>query len=209
MAFTITYENKSDTFEKKVKLLDLTNGNKDYICALVNGQLRELDYDVYYDANVEFLTLKDHDAMGIYERSLRFIFTMASHLVIPGIKFRMTYSVSRTIYAQLIQKGSNKELYLTPKLVKQIEEKMHEIVKADYPFLRLIKTNEEAKEIYEDFNNGSEDYINSLKRDEMQLKEELSEIETKLQNAKEFTEKLNDIKEAKQKRNEKIKIDIE
>ena len=152
MAFTITYENKSDTFEKKVKLLDLTNGNKDYICALVNGQLRELDYDVYYDANVEFLTLKDHDAMGIYERSLRFIFTMASHLVIPGIKFRMTYSVSRTIYAQLIQKGSNKELYLTPKLVKQIEEKMHEIVKADYPFLRLIKTNEEAKEIYEDFN---------------------------------------------------------
>ena len=31
----------------------------------------------------------------------------------------------------------------------------------------------------------------------------------KLQKDKEFTEKLNDIKEAKQKRNEKIKIDIE
>ena len=43
----------------------------------------------------------------------------------------------------------------------------------------------------------------------MLLKEELSEIELKLQNAKEFTEKLNDIKEAKQKRNEKITIDIE
>ena len=67
----------------------------------------------------------------------------------------------------------------------------------------------EILEIYEDFNNGSEDYIDSLKRDEMLLKEELSEIESKLQNAKEFTEKLNDIKEAKQKRNEKIKIDIE
>ena len=74
MAFTITYENKSDTFEKKVKLLDLTNGNKDYICALVNGQLRELDYDVYYDANVEFLTLKDHDAMGIYEFAFYFYY---------------------------------------------------------------------------------------------------------------------------------------
>ena len=72
-----------------------------------------------------------------------------------------------------------------------------------------ILSAREILEIYEDFNNGSEDYINSLKRDEMQLKEELSEIETKLQNAKEFTEKLNDIKEAKQKRNEKIKIDIE
>ena len=72
-----------------------------------------------------------------------------------------------------------------------------------------ILSAREILEIYEDYNNGSEDYINSLKRDEMLLKEELSEIELKLQNAKEFTEKLNDIKEAKQKRNEKIKIDIE
>ena len=67
----------------------------------------------------------------------------------------------------------------------------------------------EILEIYEDYNNGSDDYINSLKRDEIQLKEELSEIELKLQNAKEFTEKLNDIKEAKQKKNEKIKINID
>ncbi|WP_295616844.1 hypothetical protein [uncultured Methanobrevibacter sp.] len=67
----------------------------------------------------------------------------------------------------------------------------------------------EILEIYEDFNNGSEDYINSLKRDEMLLKEELSDIEMKLQNARDFTEKLNDIKEAKQKKNEKIKINIE
>ena len=67
----------------------------------------------------------------------------------------------------------------------------------------------EILEIYEDYNKGSDDYINSLKRDEMLLKEELSEIELKLQDAKEFTEKLNTIKEAKQKRNEKIKIDIE
>ena len=60
-----------------------------------------------------------------------------------------------------------------------------------------ILSAREILEIYEDYNNGSEDYINS------------SEIELKLQNAKEFTEKLNDIKEAKQKRNEKITIDIE
>lgn len=67
----------------------------------------------------------------------------------------------------------------------------------------------EILEIYEEFNNASEDYINSLKRDEILLKEELAEIELKLQNTKEFTERLNHIKEAKEKRNEKIKIDIE
>ena len=72
-----------------------------------------------------------------------------------------------------------------------------------------ILSPREILEIYEDYNRGSDEYINSLKRDEILLKEELSEIELKLQNAKEFTEKLNDIKEAKQRRNEKIKIDIE
>ena len=104
MTFTISCNGKKETFEKKVKLIDLTNGDKNIICANVNGRIRELDYDVYYDANVNFLTLQDHDAMGIYEKGIRFLFVMASHLVFPGIKFKMTYSVSRSIFAQLISK---------------------------------------------------------------------------------------------------------
>ena len=71
-----------------------------------------------------------------------------------------------------------------------------------------ILSAREILEIYEDFNNGSEDYINSLKRDEMQLKEELSEIETIIKSIGLYKEKAKRV-EAKQKRNEKIKIDIE
>ena len=70
----------------------------------------------------------------------------------------------------------------------------------------------EILELYEEFNNGNEDYINSLLRDEMQLKEELAEIEVKLKNARDFTEKLNEIKEKKAEERERaktIKINIE
>ncbi len=152
MNFKIIINGETLTFEKKVKLIDLTNGNKDIICANVNGRIRELDYDVYYDATVSFLTLKDHDAMGIYEKGIRYLFAMASHLVYPGIKFKMTYSVSRSIYAQLIAKDHNEgKLFVTPKMVGAIEDKMREIVEADYKFERLIKTNEEASELYKDF----------------------------------------------------------
>lgn len=152
MNFTITMNGETQTFEKKVKLIDLTNNNKDIICANVNGRIRELDYDVYYDATVTFLTLKDHDAMGIYEKGIRYLFAMASHLVYPGIKFKMTYSVSRSIYAQLIAKDHNEgKLFVTPKMVRAIEDKMREIVEADYKFERLIKTNEEASVLYKDF----------------------------------------------------------
>ncbi len=159
MKFTITYNGKSETFEKKVKLIDLTNNDKNIICANVNGRIRELDYDVYYDANITFLTLKDHDAMGIYEKGIRFLFVMASHLVFPGIKFKMTYSVSRSIFAQLISKDSNRKLFVTPSMVEKIEKKMREIVEADYKFERLIKTNEEASKIYKDFDLLDKDSI--------------------------------------------------
>ena len=77
---------------------------------------------------------------------------MASHLVYPGIKFKMTYSVSRSIFAQLISDDGKRSLFVTPSMVQKIEEKMLEIVKADYKFERLIKTNEEASKIYQEFN---------------------------------------------------------
>lgn len=145
----IEYNGISQTFDKKVKLVDLTNQNKDIICALVNGRLRELDYDVYYDAKINFLTLKDHDAMGIYERGLRFIFAMAVHNLYPNMRFKMTYSVSRAIYAQI---ATGKKKNVTIDMTRKIEEEMRKIVDADHHFNRQIIPNTEALNIYKKFN---------------------------------------------------------
>lgn len=151
MSFTLNIDGLSSTFEKKVKLLDLTKGDKDIICATVNGRVRELDYDVYYDADVKFLKVNDHDAMGIYERGIRFIFAMAVHNLVPGLRFRLTYSVSRSIYAQ-VGALDDQTKFLSEEMVEQISNEMKRIVEADYPFKRFIKTNEEAEEIYKKFN---------------------------------------------------------
>ena len=150
MGFTLKINNENIPFEKKVKLLDLTKGDKNIIAALVNGRLRELDYDVYYDASIQFLTVKDHDAMGIYERGIRFLFAMAAHRLYPNIKFKFTYSVSRSIYAQLIIKPYD-NFVVTKEVTKKIEQKMREIVKSDFRFNRTIRSNEEASKIYDEF----------------------------------------------------------
>lgn len=52
-------------------------------------------------------------------------------------------------------------------------------------------------EMYENYNNGSEAFINSLIEDEKQLEKELSEVQEKLHNAKLFREKLNEIEPEK------------
>lgn len=154
MSFKVKLNNEEKTFDKKIKLLDLTNNDKDIICADVNGRIRELDYEVYYDATVKFLKKDDHDSSGIYERGIRFIFAMAAHLLYPNLRFKLTYSVSRSIYAQIDNLNDDgRQLILTEEMAKNIEDKMREIVRADYPFKRLIKTNDEAKVMYEEFNS--------------------------------------------------------
>ena len=48
-------------------------------------------------------------------------------------------------------------------------------------------------EMYEEFNNGSEAFINSLIEDEKELEKELAEIQEKLHNARLFKEKLSEM----------------
>ncbi|NMV82490.1 MAG: hypothetical protein GX816_02940, partial [Erysipelotrichia bacterium] len=53
MAFTLKYQGNEKNFEKKVALLDLvSDSKKEFVCAKVNNRIRELTYEVYYDAEV-------------------------------------------------------------------------------------------------------------------------------------------------------------
>ena len=147
MSFKITINNETQTFEKKIKLTKLTKGDKSIICAKVNNHIRELDYEVYYDADVSFLTLEDGKSIGQYRRSLFFIFLYAAHLIVPKVRFKLSYSISRSLFARDV-KGEP----ISPDTVTKIEHKMREIVEKDYPFEKIIVQNEEAKQIYTDYN---------------------------------------------------------
>jgi len=56
-----------------------------------------------------------------------------------------------------------------------------------------ILSPRDVLEMYENFNNGSEAFINSLIEDEKNLQEELKEVQEKLHNAKLFKEKLSEM----------------
>lgn len=155
MSFTLKYLGHEKTFDKNVRLLDLIDKNdKTIICARVNNRVRELTYEVYYDASVEFLTVKDIDAIKIYEASLRFVVAMAFARAYPNLKVRFCYNVSRSIFVQIINGKSNMDMYRT------IEKEMKKIIDADYPLKRFVVSKEEAKEIY--IKNGQLDKLDIL-----------------------------------------------
>ena len=159
MQFTLNYLNTTKEFNKNVRLLDLIpeEDKKKYICARVNNRVRELTYEVYYDANIEFCTVSDRDAMRIYEGSLRYIVAMAFDRVYPGLKIRFCYNVSRSVFVQLLDTTVKADLHM----VKAIQEEVDRIIKSDFEFKRIKIRNEEAKDIY--LKHGLLDKLDILK----------------------------------------------
>jgi uridine kinase len=147
MSFTIHYLGESKTFEKKVTLLDLIkekDPERQYVAAKVNNRVRELTYEVYYDADIEFLTVKNSEAVKIYEATLRYIVAMAFSRCYPNLKIRFAYNVSRCVSIHLLDPSVHADTAMLLKLRHEIEE----IIKGDYPLKKTIVPNEEAAKIY-------------------------------------------------------------
>ncbi len=156
--FTLNYFNTSKKFKRKVKLQSLLKkGEKKYICAKVNNRLRELTYDVYYSADIEFLTVEDYEAVKIYEVSLRYIVAMAIYRIDPTLHIKFSYNVSRSIFGLFL----NLNRPLSNDFVKRIKQEVQAIIDADYPLNKKVVSNEKALEIYKQFSH--EDKIEILK----------------------------------------------
>lgn len=160
MPFVIKNVNTKKTKQiraNEVVLLDLIDDSeRKYFAARVNNRLRPLTFKIHYGALVEFLDLKDVDAVAVYNRGLRFLFCMAMRNIYPDIKYRISFSISRSM---LIQPLNN--TYFSDEQVEKINEEMARIVNEDYEFERLIVPNDEAVKIYEQF--GEFDKIEILK----------------------------------------------
>lgn len=156
--FTIKFNGQEKKFDKKVQLSTLIqDDNQEYFIAKVNNRIRELSYEVYYDSDVQFLTVRDQEAIRIYETSLRYLFAMAANRLYPDLKFRFSYNVSRSIFVQILNEGFR----VDSTMVKRISQEMRDIIEKDLPFERKIVSNEEALKIYKEW--GYEDKIELLK----------------------------------------------
>ncbi len=159
MSFTLNFGNESKTYEEKISLKDilsLSDSDHRIIAARVNNRIRDLNYEVYYDADIEFLTIKDRDAMKVYEASLRYIVAMAFARCYPNLKIRFAYNVSRTISIHLLTPG----VTATTAMLIKINHAIDDIIREDLPLKRIIVSNEEAKAIFEE--RGFDDKLDIL-----------------------------------------------
>ena len=149
--FNVKINNEVLTFSKKVKILDLIKDNKhQYINASVNNRLRELNYEVFYDCEIDLYTKKDYYAIKIYETSLRYIIAMACSRAFPKYKVKFSYNISRSIYLTICSTKGQKSRSFTNDEALKLKETIDDIIKKDYPLIRKVVPNEEAKVIYKE-----------------------------------------------------------
>ena len=125
--------------------------------AIINGDLRELTYQIKMDAEVKLVTMADADGMRIYRRSLTFLVEAAFEELFPEDALSVDHSVSSGGYYCTVSRNES----LTEDELMALENRMKEMVSQDIPFTRREVPLEEAVEIFE--KRGQEDKVSLMK----------------------------------------------
>ena len=151
-SFKVKINNEEYVLNKKTKIIDLIKGDKhQYLYATVNNRLRELTYELYYDSDIVLLKKGDPHTNRIYETSLRYIIAYAWNRIYPNVQIKFSYNISRSIYLS-IKNMSSSNFKLSSEVLNNLKEEVDYIISQDYPLVRKVVTNEEAKEIYKSKN---------------------------------------------------------
>ena len=69
--------------------------------AMVNNQLKELDYEIFTPKTIRFIDITHPAGMRMYQRSLFFLMHKAVGDILPGCKVRIEHSVSKGFYCEI------------------------------------------------------------------------------------------------------------
>jgi uridine kinase len=100
--------------------------------AVVNGELRELNYPVTMDSRIRPVTMAESDGMLIYRRSLTFLLDAAFEDLFPEASLTIDHSVS---FGGYYCRVSGMKRLSVHKLVR-LERRMRQLVAADLPFIK-------------------------------------------------------------------------
>ena len=115
------------------------------VSAKVNNASEGLKFRLFQNRDVEFLDAREGSGHRVYVRSLCFLLYKATQDIFPGSKLFIEHTISRGYYCNFKKKNNEG---LADGDIKQISERMREIVNLDMPFRRTEATNEEAIRVF-------------------------------------------------------------
>ncbi|SCY95047.1 nucleoside kinase [Alkaliphilus peptidifermentans] len=136
---------KGTKLEEIAKSFNESGKNK-LVAALVDNELKELNYAIDEDCEIKFLSIMSTIGSRIYQRSLVFVFIRSCMELFSGCKVSVEHSISGGLYCEVHYKRTIDE-----KDTERINERMKEIIAEDVPFMKTRIPVDEAKEIFRDY----------------------------------------------------------
>lgn len=109
------------------------------LAAKVDNKIEGLDHRLSRECRVEFLDMRTQAANLIYQNSLILIYLKAIEDILGKADVDIENALNKGLYTEIKTAEP-----VTAKQVKEIEQRMHQIVEEDIPFVREELTKEEA-----------------------------------------------------------------
>ncbi|MBW1723538.1 MAG: threonine--tRNA ligase [Deltaproteobacteria bacterium] len=152
----IEIQSESLTGSEALKALEVRD-LKRVVAVRVNGEVRDLSRDLDSDSELEPVHIDSQEGLEILRHSTSHVMAMAVKELFPGVKVTIGPAIENGFYYDFDYERPFREEDLP-----RIEEKMMEIIKADYPFVRQEMGREEAIDFFE---KEGEDYKVELIQD--------------------------------------------
>ena len=114
------------------------------LAALVDHQLRSLDFPVFYLHRVEFIGYNHPEGRRTYIRSLSFLAQRAARSLFPEKVFKINHSLPSGLYCKFRAEK------IADENIKLMKEEMRRLVKEDLPFTHKTILSSEAEALFED-----------------------------------------------------------
>ena len=115
------------------------------LAARINGEIVDLSYPVEENVSIELIDISSADGLGVLRHSISHIMAQAVQELFEGVRVTIGPSIEDGFYYDFEYSDT-----FTPEDLDRIEKKMHEIISADYPFIRREISREEAVSFFKD-----------------------------------------------------------
>ena len=156
----IPFSKKVDGFEIAKKISKTLEKNA--LIMEVDGELKDLSYQIKEDSKVRIITSKDKEGLDAMRHDTTHIMAMAVQELFPGTKIAIGPAIKDGFYYDF----SRKEPF-TPQDLEKIEKKMKEIVEKDEPTKREVWERKKAKDHYKKIGeNYKVELVDSIPEDQ-------------------------------------------
>ncbi|MCR4611919.1 MAG: nucleoside kinase [Lachnospiraceae bacterium] len=123
------------------------------ILSVYNNYLKELTHPLTEDGRIEFLNTSNKDARKAYRRSVVLMLQKAVYDIYQDFAYdvHVMRSIDNGYFCHLVKKNSPDDIELIPvteEFVKQVEDRMRELVAEDCPIEKVVMKSREARHLF-------------------------------------------------------------